>query len=696
MGRGQLQTPFFRAEQLLADQPIIANSAAIRRDLQYMTARWGELNAPAMFEVRAFKEGARAQIGKFAPDWIEEAVEWIENMNGLGFNIYAVRNPIRADYSGSAKDDDIIASFFCWADCDDPAAAGNVYRFTGPKWSSAVTTGTVPSIRVHTYWQLKEPCLEMVAWRQMQTDIADHFLSDKSVVNPSRVMRVGGTVAYPNSKKQKRGYIKEITTLRTEYDETRDPVTMDQLSRVFETSPSPNDSKGGFQVDVGPQPLDRDRATIQALSGNDWHNAVIRLVGSYVSKGLSDGEIHALTDPLTLSGYTVEQTQKEVQKSIDGARVKGWTPEEYAEPEQINFEKPEEIVEPETVEWFGDIEPVLSNRYIVKGLLDHGTMSVVYGPSNSGKTFWALDLAFHIASDTQWRNRRVVQSAVLYLAAEGGRGVINRIAALKLDTGADNIPLALKRAGMDLLHDRADLQRIYDLSQTVQARAPGKPLVIVIDTLSRIMSGGDENSAADMTALIRNLDAIREATGAHIMLVHHTGKDSARGARGHSSLRAATDTEIEVQNEDGNRAAIVSKQRDYQGGEIFAFSLKSIELGIDQDGDEVSSCVVVEADESEFKQRKRKLTKNQKVLAETFDQLAAEIGKPNPGGPMMPEPGRFMTIQMDEFRAACEGKFTAKNTREAFLTAFDALNIPNGIFCMASGFVWRTDRSITR
>ena len=249
---------------------------------------------------------------------------------------------------------------------------------------------------------------------------------------------------------------------------------------------------------------------------------------------------------------------------------------------------------------------------------------------------------------------------------------------------------------MDLLHDRADLQRIYDLSQTVHARAPGSPLVIVIDTLSRIMSGGDENSAADMTALIRNLDAIREATGAHIMLVHHTGKDSARGARGHSSLRAATDTEIEVQNEDGNRAAIVSKQRDYQGGEIFAFSLKSIELGIDQDGDEVSSCVVVEADESEFKQRKRKLTKNQKVLAETFDQLAAEFGKPNPGGPMMPEPGQFMTIQMDEFRATCEGKFTAKNTREAFLTAFDVLNIPNGIFCMASGFVWRTDRRITR
>ena len=90
-------------------------------------------------------------------------------------------------------------------------------------------------------------------------------------------------------------------------------------------------------VDTGAfETLDRERAAIAAMSGQEWHNSVIRLVASYVAKGLSDGEIHALTDPLTLSGYTVEETRREVQVAIDGARRKGWTPEQtYASPEAL-------------------------------------------------------------------------------------------------------------------------------------------------------------------------------------------------------------------------------------------------------------------------------------------------------------------------------------------------------------------------
>jgi hypothetical protein len=350
---------------------------------------------------------------------------------------------------------------------------------------------------------------------------------------------------------------------------------------------------------------------------------------------------------------------------------------------------------PGALEWFDDINPVLTDTYTVKGVLGAGAMSVVYGPSNSGKTFFALDMAFHVAAGLDWRGLRVKQTCVLYLAAEGGSGVANRVSALRRETGAHGIPFALRRAGLDLLHAQADLKTVYDLAQEVMAKKPGLPLLIVIDTLSRVMAGGDENSPVDMTALIRNIDAIREATGAHIMLVHHTGKDAAKGARGHSSLRAATDTEIEVMNEDGARAAQVTKQRDYAGGEVWAFNLRQVPLGIDQDGDEVSSCVVEPADAEEFKRSKKKLTKNQKLLAETFDQLIGDgLGRPNPGGAMMPPPGAFLTLQMDDFRAACEGKMATKNTRDAFLTAFDALNRPDGIFCMASGFVWRTDRRI--
>jgi hypothetical protein len=696
----------------MEQEQIKADPAAIRADLQYMTARWHELNQPVVFEVRAFKENAQPQTFKFAPDWIDDAVDTILNMNALGYNIYAVRNPIRQAVSGSASDTDIVAAFFLWADCDDPAAAGNVYRFDGPKWSASVTTGRVPSVRVHTYWALEQPSTDLSEWREMQATIARHFGSDPSVINPSRIMRVGGTVAYPSVKKREKGYIQELTVIRTAYDDARAPVTLEQMARVFGASapaqlPLSQQAAPALRIDTGGSQLgvDRERLAIQAMQGQEWHNAVIRLVASYVGKGLSDGEIHALTDPLTLSGYTVEQTRREVQQAIDGARRKGWTPEpSYASPAALqiateaSFDAPPKELPP--LEWFDDVEPAITDAYIVKGVLSQGAMSVVYGPSNSGKTFFALDLAFHIAIGAPWRGRRVKQSAVLYLAAEGGRGVTNRIAALKRETGVCDVPLALRRAGLDLLHDQADLQELVDLARSVSESFPELPLLIVIDTLSRIMAGGDENSAADMTALIRNIDAIREATGSHIMLVHHTGKDTARGARGHSSLRAATDTEIEVGNDNGARAALVTKQRDYQGGETFAFGLKSVTLGHDQDGDEVTSCVVETVDAEDHQAavaQKKGLGGNQKILADTFDQMLAEgMAKPNPGGVGLPDPGRFWCVSMDEFRTVVMGKMAASNKRGAFIEAWKALSEGRGLFCAASEIVWRTDRRVNK
>ncbi|EEW57677.1 regulatory prophage protein [Ruegeria sp. TrichCH4B] len=78
------------------------------------------------------------------------------------------------------------------------------------------------------------------------------------------------------------------------------------------------------------------------------------------------------------------------------------------------------------------------------------------------------------------------------------------------------------------------------------ASQTGRFDLIVVDTLSRVMGDGDENTAPDIADLVKNLDVLRRRTGSNIMLIHHSGKDIARGARGHSSLRAAVDTEIEL------------------------------------------------------------------------------------------------------------------------------------------------------
>lgn len=682
----------------MPEQLTIPDSKEIRRDLEYMTARWSELSEPAQFEIRAFKEDCQSQSALFTPARIEEAVDWAEEMNERGYNIYAVRNPIRMTVSRNATDNDIIASFFLWADCDEPQAAENVQRFDGPRWSAAVITGTVPSVRAHTYWMLEQPCTDMTEWRHMQAQIARHFGSDGSVINPSRIMRVGGTVSYPFKRKVERGYQKEVTVLRTKYDDERPPVTLEQMRRVFGRS-----GQQALSIAATPYapPLDRERTAIQALSGVEWNNAVLRLVGSYVRKGLSDGEIHALTDPLTLPGYTVEQTRAEVQDMINRTRTNPkfeGAGQEYPTPAfEPQAEAPEQGA-PSDLEWFEDIEAALGGAYLIKGLLDEGAMSVIYGPSNSGKTFFALDLVYHIAGGIEWRGRRVTQGSVLYLAAEGGRGVLNRIVALKMEHNAKSLPLAVKRAGLDLLRAEADLQTIYRLSRAVQEAARDMPHIIVIDTLSRVMAGGDENSAADMTALIRNIDAIRAATGAHIMLVHHTGKDAARGARGHSSLRAATDTEIEVQNEEGERAAQVQKQREHEGNETFAFSLKAVTLGTDQDGDEVTSCIVEVADSEEFvesRKARRGVGGNQRIVMDAFDQLVGEgMAQPNPGGVGMPEAGKFWAVKLEDLRTHAMGKFDSNNPRDAWRTAWKGVSEGRGLFCVASGLCWRTDRRV--
>ncbi len=184
------------------------------------------------------------------------------------------------------------------------------------------------------------------------------------------------------------------------------------------------------------------------------------------------------------------------------------------------------------------------------------------------------------------------------------------------------------------------------------------------------MAGGNENGPEDMTAFISNVDAMRAATGAHCMLVHHSGKDVAAGARGHSSLRAATDTEIEMElsKEDGLRFARATKQRDMETGAEFAFKLDVITLGVDQDGDDVTTCVIEPVQGEEIADAKRKpMSKNGKLLVECFMQLQGErIGAPNPSGAGWPDSGTRWAIAEADLRSHFYGKITTQNKRGTF------------------------------
>lgn len=227
-----------------------------------------------------------------------------------------------------------------------------------------------------------------------------------------------------------------------------------------------------------------------------------------------------------------------------------------------------------------------STRPLIKGLVDQSTMSVVYGDSNVGKTFVTMDIGHHVATGTRYAGMKTTAARVVYVAAEGGKGAMKRIAALEAKYGMPGDPSAflLLPLPIDLRRPDADLNPFLASLNNLSA-APG---LIIVDTLSRALAGGDENSSVDMGAIVKHFDVIRNAMGSHLMVVHHTGKNKAAGARGHSLLRAATDTEIEVA--EGQIA--VTKQRDLDKSWSSGFSLEVRTLGIDEDMDPITSCTV--------------------------------------------------------------------------------------------------------
>lgn len=237
---------------------------------------------------------------------------------------------------------------------------------------------------------------------------------------------------------------------------------------------------------------------------------------------------------------------------------------------------------------------------LVEDVLTAGGLSVMYGESNSGKSFLACSLSCSLSAGVDWLGKRTVQGAVLYVAGEGSESIKLRVLAWRQEHGVTPA-LAIVPAAVNLLDPRADLQRVVAACRAVQARYSLPVTLIVIDTLARAFGGGNENASEDMGAVIAHADQLRGATGAHLLFVHHSGKDAAKGSRGHSSLKAATDTEIEVTGDSETKihTAKITKQRDLstRGAEIVS-QFRVVEMGRGQWDKPITTCLVEISDGS--------------------------------------------------------------------------------------------------
>lgn len=270
----------------------------------------------------------------------------------------------------------------------------------------------------------------------------------------------------------------------------------------------------------------------------------------------------------------------------------------------------------------------------VEGLLCEGALAVVYGDSNVGKTFIVLDIAMHVALGIPWRGREVDQGAVVYCALEGVAGIRNRVAAWmrfhrRHSQDRREIPLAVVPSVINLLNSDADVEGLIETILAASANL-GRPVkLVVIDTLSRALAGGNENASEDMGALVKSADRIRQATGAMVLFVHHSGKDAARGARGHSLLRAATDTEIEILRPEGSEVATikVQKQRELDMDDPGAFRLEVVELGTNRRGKPLTSCVAVAAEAPPEPPKRSKLSSAAAIGRQALENALFKSGQ---------------------------------------------------------------------
>lgn len=241
-------------------------------------------------------------------------------------------------------------------------------------------------------------------------------------------------------------------------------------------------------------------------------------------------------------------------------------------------------------------------RWLIKRHLQRDALIMVHGPSGGGKTFVVLDMVLSMAAGkAEWCGFKVAAGPVVYLAGEGHHGLRARLAAWKVHNEAAMLDMWLSKAGEDL-NTPGGYLRVRDALMAL----PRNPAVIIVDTLHRFLNG-DENSAQDAKTMLDACSGLMQEFGCSVVLVHHTGvsDEAQHRARGSSAWRGALDIEISVvPGKDGAPIEVVQrKSKDAELAETIYMKITPVPLPWqDEDGEPVTSAVVVQVDAPEGKE----------------------------------------------------------------------------------------------
>ena len=531
--------------------------------------------------------------------------------------------------AGRTSDKDFLQAPGIWSDIDsqeDFERARTVETLVRP--NGQVITGTVPNTRVQSWFRCSDPIVSAELLRSLNVRLHRLYGGDPSVVNPSRLMRLPGTIAWP----RKEGRVAELVRFirPPEGDERPRSYPLSMLTSLLpvlddvrpggqpEARPTDGDpfdfGVGGARSGAGGQSgglttVSRHLAAIRG--GRHWHVNVIELVAHWIGRGWSSEEILGHCPDWTLPGYTVADTRREVVAAIRGAR------EKWGRPDTDHVIGTAEVKRPEILS-LADLDALPPPTWLVHGLIPERSLVVPYGPPKSGKTFVVLSAGLHIAAGLSWFGYPVQQGAVVYIAGEGVGGLSLRLKAMRARYGiATDVPFWVIPRAVNL---RVPAE-VDALEAIIRATIGDVPLrLLVVDTLARAMPGADENSAQEVGAVIAAADYLKDTLRCTVALVHHEGKDGERGARGTSALRGAWDAAFQITGSKGRAKLTVVDQKDAEAGQSLSFIMEEVPVGIGR-----SSLVPVldEGAEPDQEDRPREITGHAGLVLRALQDVMA-------------------------------------------------------------------------
>lgn len=346
--------------------------------------------------------------------------------------------------------------------------------------------------------------------------------------------------------------------------------------------------------------------------------------------------------------------------------------------------------------------------WLIKDYFERDKTVLLFGPSGGGKSFVVVDMGLSIATGKDWQGHTTQQGAVFYICGEGKSGIKKRCVAWAIKNEVPlvaDVPFFVSDGAL-VLPDNEGIERLH---RDIEVSGQHTPALIIFDTLARCLDG-DENAAKDISAFVQAIDAIRTKYSCTILMVHHSGKDELRGARGSSAIKGALDTEIMLTNPSKSSLTLsVTKQKDHESTKDKSFRFESIATNWLDDDDNIIYSAVLVSSENIHDKKRRKLNANTQKMLETLRTIVGSGQEPPEQVkklfPDSPEqiPDKVITMEAWQ-KAACEVMTVVSNAvdtddeakhaqakrdalRMAFKRGYERLEADNYVGLLGD-FVW--------